>query len=409
MTLRGTRKAGVVAIVAAGLFLLIGFLDQGLPAGAQASEQDQIEVNDREIRDLLAQIDAAEHSRSVYAGQLSETQARMDVLRAELNAAQAEIDRIASDIALQEEVIAETGRTIEILSTELAATQLEKRDTRSTVQDRAVDMYISGVYGLGGAVFAVDGSADFQVGFEYAENLLVDTEALLRSLELLEIQEIRQAELLAEEQALQEEVLAALDRDRLEVEEDQAALDVLHVEVDAELDKQQDLIAAINLDIAAWDNEMVALAADSAALKAEIDARQSTGGTNPGVLSWPVNGRLTSPFGNRVHPITGVVKLHTGMDIAAPTGTPVRAAGAGTVILARWFGGYGNAVVIDHGGGLTTFYAHQNGLNVSAGQTVSTGDVVGWVGSTGFSTGAHLHFETRENGNPVNPANYLNG
>ncbi len=409
MTSLRTRRAGVVAVVAVGFFLLISLSDQGSPVSAQTSEEEQIEANGLEIKDLLAQIEEAEHSRSVYAGQLVETQERMGVLRAELNAAQAEIDRIASNIEFQEEVIAETERTIDILAAELAATQLDKRDTRSTVQDRAVDMYISGVYGLGGAVFAVDGSADFQVGYEYAENLLVDTEALLKSLELLEILETSQAELLAAEKARQVEVLAALDSDRREVEEDQAALDLVHVDLDAELEKQQELIAAINHDIAAWDNEMVALAADTVALEREIAARQSSGGTNPGVLSWPVNGRLSSPFGNRVHPITGAVKLHTGIDLAAPTGTNVRAAGSGTVILAQWFGGYGNAVIIDHGGGLTTFYAHMNGINVTRGQTVSTGDVVGWVGSTGFSTGPHLHFETRENGNPVNPAKYLNG
>ncbi len=117
--------------------------------------------------------------------------------------------------------------------------------------------------------------------------------------------------------------------------------------------------------------------------------------------------QITSPFGYRVHPILGTRRLHTGIDMSAGSGTPIRAAASGRVILAAYYGGYGNAVIIDHGGGISTLYAHQSRIAVSKGSQVGAGDTVGYVGSTGFSTGPHLHFEVRQNGTPVNPVSYL--
>jgi murein DD-endopeptidase MepM/ murein hydrolase activator NlpD len=124
-------------------------------------------------------------------------------------------------------------------------------------------------------------------------------------------------------------------------------------------------------------------------------------------LARPVSGPVTSGFGYRVHPIHGTRRLHGGIDYGAPTGTPIRAAESGTVVTAGSMGGYGITVVINHGGGKSTLYAHQSRLAVSNGQQVSRGQVIGYVGSTGVSTGPHLHFEVRINGSPVNPAPYL--
>lgn len=118
----------------------------------------------------------------------------------------------------------------------------------------------------------------------------------------------------------------------------------------------------------------------------------------------PVEGNVTSPYGYRVHPITGVWRLHTGIDFGAPTGRPIRACRGGTVVRASWYGGYGNAVIVDHGGGMQTLYAHQSRIGVGVGQRVNAGDVVGYVGSTGNSTGPHLHFEVYIWGRTVDPA-----
>jgi len=118
----------------------------------------------------------------------------------------------------------------------------------------------------------------------------------------------------------------------------------------------------------------------------------------------PLNGRrVTSGFGLRTHPISQNVKFHSGVDIAAPTGTPVRATSDGIVSSASWFGNYGLYVSISHGNGVQSGYAHLSGVEVVAGQTVKKGDVLGYVGSTGRSTGPHLHYEIRQNGHAVDP------
>ena len=116
------------------------------------------------------------------------------------------------------------------------------------------------------------------------------------------------------------------------------------------------------------------------------------------VFSWPVTGTITSPFGWRSNPFGGSPEFHPGLDIAAPTGTTVTAAAAGTVIMAQWYGGYGNYILIDHGGGYSTGYGHLSAIYVSNGQSVTRGQAIGAVGSTGQSTGPHLHFEVRIDG-----------
>jgi murein DD-endopeptidase MepM/ murein hydrolase activator NlpD len=123
--------------------------------------------------------------------------------------------------------------------------------------------------------------------------------------------------------------------------------------------------------------------------------------------AWPVDGRLMSYFGRRSDPFSGEGAFHTGVDISAPTGTPVRATADGTVVTSEWAGQYGRMVIIDHGGGIQTYYAHMSRLDVIAGQWVRRGEVVGKSGSTGRATGAHVHYEVRRRGTPVNPSQFL--
>ncbi len=126
-----------------------------------------------------------------------------------------------------------------------------------------------------------------------------------------------------------------------------------------------------------------------------------------GRFIWPAPGGVSSPYGMREHPIMGGYKMHNGIDISAPYGASVKAADGGTVIYAGSMGGYGNVVLINHGGGISTLYAHLSSISVSNGSSVSQGQVVGRVGSTGMSSAPHLHFEVRINGNPTNPMGYL--
>ncbi|MDR1438536.1 MAG: M23 family metallopeptidase, partial [Clostridiales bacterium] len=158
--------------------------------------------------------------------------------------------------------------------------------------------------------------------------------------------------------------------------------------------------------------EAAAAKAAKAAKAAQENAAASAGGGSVGsgaAMRWPLPGysTLSSPYGTRVHPVTGKKKMHTGIDIPAPTGTDIVAAKGGTVIISGVQGGYGNAVVISHGDGLTTLYGHCSKLLVKVGQTVKQGEVIAKVGSTGVSTGPHLHFEVRKDGATAQPLNYV--
>jgi murein DD-endopeptidase MepM/ murein hydrolase activator NlpD len=149
--------------------------------------------------------------------------------------------------------------------------------------------------------------------------------------------------------------------------------------------------------------EAQALAAADASIRGQLAAAQGSTDTSPSSagLIWPVSGPVVSPFGFRWG------RLHAGIDIAVGYGTPIHAAAAGTVVLAGWVSGYGNYTCIGHGGGLSTCYGHQTSIGVSVGQSVSQGQVIGYSGCTGHCFGPHVHFETRINGAPVNPMNYL--
>ena len=124
-------------------------------------------------------------------------------------------------------------------------------------------------------------------------------------------------------------------------------------------------------------------------------------------LVWPVRGRITSGFGYRIHPIFKTKRFHAGIDIAAPTGTAVKAAASGEVLYAGWLRGYGKVIIILHRGGMATVYAHLRDIVVREGQRVAQGEIIGSVGSTGWSTGPHLYFEVRIDGRAVNPLKYL--
>lgn len=144
-------------------------------------------------------------------------------------------------------------------------------------------------------------------------------------------------------------------------------------------------------------------ASNRAASDIGIEGSRGNPTITPGYFVWPVDAPLTSRYGLRIHPISGTQRMHTGIDIGAPSGAPIQAAASGLVLRAGSYGGYGLTTIIDHGNGLATLYAHQSRLGVSAGERVIQGQVIGYVGSTGYSTGPHLHFEIRINGQPRDP------
>jgi murein DD-endopeptidase MepM/ murein hydrolase activator NlpD len=169
-----------------------------------------------------------------------------------------------------------------------------------------------------------------------------------------------------------------------DLQESNAALKQLEKEIDAQIAKSKEYESLIK--------------------KLQTSTKKYTGGT----MTWPCPSsyNITSSFGNRKHPILRVVKMHTGIDIGASYGASIVAAASGKVIMSQYdSSGYGRMIVIDHGGGITTLYAHASKLLVSVGDEVKTGQIIAKVGSTGLSTGNHLHFEVRKNGTPVNPLN----
>jgi len=204
-------------------------------------------------------------------------------------------------------------------------------------------------------------------------------------------------------------------RDQVEQQKNQIALLKQQLlaqkaEFEAQAGSQQTMIERLRSDRRALEAAETQLLQDSRNIGLLIQQRVGSGGIafrGTGQMIAPCLGEVTSGFGWRMHPILGYQRFHSGIDFGADYGTTINAADNGTVIFAGWYGGYGNAVIIDHGGGITTLYGHTSEIYVSEGQAVQRGQAIAAVGSTGLSTGPHLHFEVRQNGDPVDPAAYL--
>jgi len=187
--------------------------------------------------------------------------------------------------------------------------------------------------------------------------------------------------------------------------------------LDAKIAEKTNYIKALEKDIAKYDSLQKAAAAQEESLKRSIAASSSKGSVSSngritysgGTFCWPAPSYtyISSEFGYRIHPVYGTKKYHSGMDMAAPGGSPILAAADGTVRFAGWNGGYGYCIIIDHGSGIQTLYGHSSKLLVSSGQKVSRGEKIALVGTTGTSTGNHLHFEVLNNGVATDPRPYL--
>lgn len=213
--------------------------------------------------------------------------------------------------------------------------------------------------------------------------------------------------------AIQDQLRA--EQEELENDIEEAIQVILNLESDLE-NRQAEydaIMAAEDAANATIDKMVAELEAARAAAAAAAGSSGGGGGSAnaSGSFLWPVASYVyvSSRFGLRIHPITGEQKTHTGMDIASNQGTAVYASDGGSVTLAGWNGGYGNCIMIDHGNGYVTLYGHLSSISVSVGQTVSQGDTIGAVGSTGNSTGPHLHFEVLQNGTRIDPEQFFSG
>ena len=182
--------------------------------------------------------------------------------------------------------------------------------------------------------------------------------------------------------------------------------------VQAQAYTREELLRRVRQERALQEQELVELERDSTSIQRSIQAemrRRAKSGKPSNLPAWtgrwrmPVNGKITSGYGYRMHPILRRRRLHTGLDISGKMGAPVRSASAGEVLFASWRGGYGRCIILLHGNNYSTLYGHLSSISVRKGQKVKVGEVIGKVGSTGLSTGPHLHFEVRRNGVPINP------
>ena len=287
---------------------------------------------------------------------------------------------------------------------ELAASRVVFAQTQATVGQRLVAAYERGNQGYLDFLLSAADFSDLLERVQMAKYLRAQDQASLATLQQRRDDVTR----------YQSSVL----RKTRQVALWQQQVTALHVQAVLRQEQTNKRLQQVKDECYDFETELVTLERDSAEVTAEVQRWQNSAqgrkvylthfvGGLGGML--PVHGRISSPFGWRVHPITHVRKLHTGVDLAAPIGTPIVAAGGGQVIWAGRKGGYGNAVMIDHGHGRTTLYGHMSSFCVRVGQVVAKGQLIGKVGSTGFSTGPHCHFEVRINGIPVNPLSLSSG
>ena len=268
---------------------------------------------------------------------------------------------------------------------------------------RVRDIYMHGQISYLDVLFGAKDFGDLMTRMDLLKRVIHDDYELVHTV-LDEKQEIetRQAELEKDKKTQAEEE-----------QKTRAAREVMEQKVA----KQKALIEKMKSDKAVFDQQYDELMAASKQIADMIRASRyhvepsagggGGGGSSSGGMIWPISGPITSEFGWRTHPITGDQRFHSGLDIGGDYGIPVHAAQSGTVTYAGWVSGYGNTVIIDHGGGITTLYGHNQSLAVSEGQSVSQGQTISYCGSTGNSTGPHCHFEVRQNGEPVSPYGYL--
>ncbi|MDI6799392.1 MAG: peptidoglycan DD-metalloendopeptidase family protein [Actinomycetota bacterium] len=240
--------------------------------------------------------------------------------------------------------------------------------------------------------------------------LIADQDALL--LERIEgdkaESEAKKIEIEAREVEIAES-LTTLQANTKNIKDVKVLTEIKRDQIQSDLKDKKTLLTQVQRDRATAEKIEAELQRSSNELAAYIRSLESGEGPEApiGPFKWPTTGPITSGFGMRFHPILKVYRMHTGIDIGAPYGQPILSAQSGTVIFASWQGGYGRTIIIDHGGGISTIYAHTSALNFNVGQKVNKGDIIGLVGSTGYSTGPHLHFEIREGGEPKNPMNWF--
>jgi murein DD-endopeptidase MepM/ murein hydrolase activator NlpD len=368
---------------------------------------------DKRIEAQRKKTEALQSQLHVKRTQLHYATVRVNDLQSQLDQTNAAIARVNGNLDALAAQQRSTERKIWWNTIQLNAARKSLKLHDDLLKHRLVDVYEHGDMGYLSVLLASNSFSDFVERWEDLRLLIAANQRAVK--------ERRTAERkVAGAQADLESTQAALQQQEEAQRRAQNQLDTLAQErqnlvaVAAEQRKHvADEVADMEDLSATQEAQLQALIVErQRELEAQREAARRAAGivgteSAPGVLSWPVSGTITSPFGYRQNPFGGAPDFHPGLDIAAPMGTTVTAAASGTVISAGWYGGYGNYILIDNGGGMATGYGHLSQIFVSNGQQVQKGQAIGAVGSTGRSTGPHLHFEVRINGKPTDPAAYL--
>ncbi len=398
-----------------GIVGVVFALNTSMVLADDDDEDVDIEALKQSIEEKQSQIDEMNAQKASVQASKTDIQSVINSLNAskgEVNQYITELDEqvavIQTNIDMYNGLVEEKQAEIEATTLELNSAIEDEENQYEAMKERIRFMYETGDTMYLELLLSADSFGDMLNKADYIEQLSAYDRKMLEEYTLtVEYVNECKLELEAEEAVLEEAVLAA--------EEEQESLNSLIAEkqeelevYDAEIDNKEEALAAYNAEIAQQTAEIeqieAALAAEKQAL-ANATSRNYDGGifVNPA----PSYVRISSPFGDRVHPIYGYTIHHDGIDMAAPNGSPILAAYDGEVISTGYTSGMGNYIMLDHGSGLTTIYMHASSVAVTQGQVVTAGEQIGCVGTTGLSTGYHLHFGVRLNGVYQDPMNYL--
>ena len=394
-----------------------------LTSHALADDDDDEEI--QQLENEMASYEAAAEKARAAAELIQGKIDSVSEFKRQLDADAAEATAIYEE---RQAALDETLYRIDENENKLVAATEELNEKHAVLEKRVRDIYINGQISYLDVLFGAKDFGDFLTRMDLLKRVMIrDSELVANVLKYQnEIKEVGKQ--LEADRKIQTELAAkaeeAKDIKLEKVAKQQAIIDLMQNDKDV-YDQQYDEMMASSAEVQRLiqqKQEERRRKEEEARRQAEMAARKSAGAGNVVVIDggedytmpsyggnmiWPISGPITSEFGWRTHPIFGSARFHSGLDIGGDYGMPIHAAAGGVVIEAGWIGGYGNTIMIDHGGGIATLYGHNESLAVSVGQQVSQGEVVAYCGSTGNSTGPHCHFEVRVNGEPVSPWDYL--
>jgi murein DD-endopeptidase MepM/ murein hydrolase activator NlpD len=375
------------------------------PAGADTIEERKQSV-DAQIAELGQRVAATQRKEATLRAQVESASSEIRALAQRVNDISVELEPLERELELRRDRLRRLNELFRLQTERLKLLRRQHAIALRRLGDRVDQLYRQEETDTLSLLLSATSFTDALDVFDYLRRIADEDERVASEVGAAKnrVREHREQTRTTRKRQRQETRVVAVRVGQVRALRDRLAASRSGL-VASQAQRQQDLaeLSAAEREHLA---EMEALQQVSAELAAKIQAAQAAAGTGGGSPSaagfvWPVLGPVTSPFGWRWG------RMHEGIDIAASTGTPIRAAAAGTVIYAGWLGGYGNLTVIDHGGGVATAYGHQSGFAAGNGAYVAQGQVIGYVGNTGHSTGPHLHFEVRVNGVPQDPLGYL--